>query len=288
MLNSFEEIRKKADSVRSIDLCALLQHQGCTKDPRDKAKWNTPKGIISVNGQRFMNWTLGTGGGGAIDLVIHLQGSRFKDAVFWLCNNFSLFFIQQNSPKQSGYPKHFFKLPQRDDRKLARVTRYLVEQRCIPPKMIIRLVESQKLYADIRANAVFLLLGKKKRIVGAELRGSSAVQWRGMAPGSRKNQGCFYLVGTSKKNMVLCESAIDALSCSVIYPEFTVISTSGATANPAWLQTFIEKGCKIYCGFDSDRIGHMMADKMIKRYPSIKRLLPTMRDWNEVLQNYHS
>ena len=88
--------------------------------------------------------------------------------------------------------------------------------------------------------------------------------------------------------MVLCESAIDALSYFVLYPEFTAISTSGATANPAWLQTFIEKGCKIYCGFDSDRIGNMLADKMIKRYPSIKRLLPPMHDWNEVLQNYHS
>lgn len=164
MFNSFEVIRKKADSVRNIDLCALLQHQGCTKDPRDKAKWNTPRGMISVNGQRFMNWSLGTGGGGAIDLVIHLQGGGFKDAVFWLCNNFSSTFEQQNLPKQSDYPKQILKLPQRDDRKLARVTRYLSEQRCIPQKMINHLIESQKLYADIRANAVFLLLGKKSEL----------------------------------------------------------------------------------------------------------------------------
>ncbi len=288
MLNSFEDIRKKADSVRNIDLSALLQHQGCRKDPRDKAKWNTPKGIISVNGQQFMNWTLGTGGGGAIDLVIHLQGGGFKDAVFWLCNNVSSTFELQNSPKQSGYPKQILKLPQRDDKKLARVTRYLREQRCIPQRIINHLTESRKFYADIRANAVFLLLGKKKRIVGAEMRGTSTARWRGMAPGSRKNQGCFYIVGTSTKNMVLCESAIDALSCFVLYPEYTAISTSGATANPAWLQTFITKGCEIYCGFDSDRTGNMLADKMIKRYPSIKRLLPPMHDWNEILQNYHS
>lgn len=137
------------------------------------------------------------------------------------------------------------------------------------------------------ANAVFLLLGKKKRIVGAELRGTCGAQWRGMALGSQKNQGCFHLVGTSTRKMVLCESAIDAVSCFVLHPEYTAISTSGATANPAWLQNFIMKGCEIYCVFDSDKTGNMPADKMIKLYPSIKRLHPSRHDWNEVLQNYH-
>jgi hypothetical protein len=107
MFNSFEKIRKKADSVRDIDLSTLLQHHGCTKDPRDKAKWHTPHGVISVNGQKFMNWTLGAGGGGAIDLVIYLQGVGFKDAVFRLCNNFSSTPVQQNTSKQ------ILKLPQR-------------------------------------------------------------------------------------------------------------------------------------------------------------------------------
>jgi len=281
MFNSFEEIRKKADSVRNIDLSTLLQHYGCTKNPQDKAKWHTPRGMISVNGQKFMNWTLGTSGGGAIDLVIHLQGVGFKDAVFWLCNNFSSTPVQQNTPKQ------ILKLPQRDDRKLLQIIHYLRDQRRIPKELIDNLIKSEKLYADVRANAVFLLLGEKKRIVGAELRGTCGAQWRGMALGSQKNQGCFYLVGISTRKMVLCESAIDAVSCFVLHPEYTAISTSGATANPAWLQNFIMKGCEIYCGFDSDRTGNMLADKMIKLYPSIKRLHPSMHDWNEVLQNYH-
>jgi len=281
MFNSLDKIRKKADSVRNIDLSTLLQHHGCTKDPRDKAKWHTPRGVISVNDQKFMNWTMGIGGGGAIDLVIHLQKVGFKDAVFWLCNNFSSTPVQQNTPKQ------ILKLPQRDDEKLPKIIHYLKDQRRIPKKLIDNLIESGKLYADIRANAVFLLLGKKKRIVGAELRGTCGTQWRGMAPGSQKNQGCFYLVGTSTKKMVLCESAIDAASCFVLHPEYTAISTSGATANPVWLQNFIIKGCEIYCGFDSDRTGNMPANKMIKLYPSVKRLYPPRHDWNDALQYCH-
>lgn len=279
MSNSYEEIGKKADSVRNIDLRTVLQHHGCTNDPSDKAKWQTHQGVISVTGQKFMNWTLGTGGGGAIDLVIHLQDVGFKAAVFWLCDNITSPIAQQGSLARK------LSLPQKDDRKLPRVTNYLRHQRCIPQDLIDELIASGKLYADGRANAVFILLGKKKKVVGAELRGTCRTKWRGMAPGSRKNQGCFYLVGISSKKMVLCESAIDAISCFVLKPEFTSISTSGATPNPGWLQNFIAAGCKIYCGFDADRAGNLMANKMINLYPSIKRLPPPGHDWNEVLQN---
>jgi DNA primase len=105
-----------------------------------------------------------------------------------------------------------------------------------------------------------------------------------MAPGSKKGLGCFYALGESNRKMLLCESAIDALSCLALWPEYTAISTSGATHNPAWLKKFLDHGCKIYCGFDADRTGDIMADKMIKLYPSIKRLRPAMHDWNEQLQ----
>ena len=284
--SSFEEIRKKADEVRNIKLSALLQHFGSTKDHQDKAKWHTTQGVISVNGPKFMNWTRKTGGGGAIDLVIHLQGVGFKDAVLWLHNHFSSSFVQGSSPIKSHPVKQILKLPQKDDKKLQQITQYLINRRCVPEKLIKNLIKSKKLYADIRGNAVFLLLGKKKRTVGAELRGTCNQKWHGMAPGSGKNLGCFYIVGRNSRKMVLCESAIDAASCAVLYPEYTAISTSGATADPAWLQNFIINGCKIYCGFDADKTGDTMANKMIKQYPSIKRLRPHKHDWNEVLQGF--
>ncbi len=283
--SSFEEIRKKADEVRNIELGALLQYFGSIKDHQDKAKWHTSQGVISVNGSKFMNWTRGIGGGGAIDLVIHLQEIGFKDAVQWLHNNFSSAFVQRSSPVKLHPVKQRLKLPQKDDKKLRQVQQYLINRRCIPEELIKNLIKSKNLYADIRGNAVFLLLGKKKRVVGAELRGTCNQKWRGMAPGSKKDLGCFYIVGENAKEMVLCESAVDAASCAVLYPGYTAISTSGATADPAWLQNFITNGCEIYCGFDADKTGDTMANKMIKRYPSIKRLRPPIHDWNEVLQS---
>lgn len=281
--NTFEDIKKKADEIRNIELNVLLRYLGGTQDRQDRAKWHTPQGMISITGPKFMNWTLGIGGGGAIDLAMHIQGIGFKDAVTFLYDTFSHIPIVDAS-NQAHAHKMVLKLPPRCDKKLQRVIHYLKNARCIPMDTITRLIQSGTLYADIKSNAVFLLLGKEKRIVGAELRGTGNTQWRGLAPGSRKKMGCFYLVGKSPRKMVLCESAIDAISCAVLHPEYTAISTSGVAAEPAWLNRFLKKGCEIYCGFDTDSPGETMATQMINRYPSIKRLRPSKHDWNEVLQ----
>ena len=225
-----------------------------------------------------MNWTTGTGGGGAIDLVIHLQGIPFRDAVLWLYGT------NTSTCVPNVCQHHRLTLPSKDDTKLLQVIRYLRDQRCLPQVLIDTLIQSGKLYADVKGNAVFVLLGKKMTVVGAELRGTRGCRWRGMAPGSQKNKGCFYIIGPSPRKIVLCESAIDAASCFVLHPEYTTVSTSGAVADPEWLRHLITKGYEIYCGFDRDKTGTMLAEKMMRLYPLISRLQPPEHDWNETLQ----
>ena len=94
MDDTFEEIGSKANVVRNIELRAVLERTGCITDKLDKAKWHTTEGVISVTGQKFMNWTKCTGGGGAIDLAMHLTRCDFKTAVFWLSDNFPDYAIQ--------------------------------------------------------------------------------------------------------------------------------------------------------------------------------------------------
>ena len=43
---------------------------GARPDTHDPCKWHTARGVLSVCGAKFFNWHRGTGGGGAIDLVI--------------------------------------------------------------------------------------------------------------------------------------------------------------------------------------------------------------------------
>jgi len=147
------------------------------------------------------------------------------------------------------------------------------------------LINSGKLYADNRGNAVFLLLGKERKVIGAELRRTNDLRWHEMAmtPGSRKDLGCFYVKIPNANKIVICESAIDALSYFTLQPDCMAISTSGTYAKPAWLNILIDKGYEIFCGFDNDETGDILANKMIRFFPTIKRLRPTKHDWNEIL-----
>ena len=279
---TFHEIRDRANRVRTISLEAVLLLTGARRDRYDKKKWHTARGVLSVTGMKFMNWNQRVGGGGAIDLVIHLNNLGFKAAVQWLCHHFP-----NPGPREQAQspPRPNLQLPPADPGKLLRVIRYLVHDRSIPPSLVQPLIESGRLYADNRSNAVFLLLGNENRPIGAELRGTTHRPWRGMAPGSRKDLGYFSTLAPHAAAIVLCESAIDAISCSAIYPHRLCISTSGARPNPRWLTPLIRQVHEIYCGFDSDPTGENRAQAMIAFHPSVKRLRPTQHDWNDVLRS---
>ena len=85
-----DEIRGRLHQLRAIPLESVLAAIGGKRDPQDRAKWHTAKGAISITGIKFMNWNHGRGGGGAIDLAMHLNGLDFKAAVDWLSRHFPL------------------------------------------------------------------------------------------------------------------------------------------------------------------------------------------------------
>jgi len=283
MSDTFSQIKNKADLVRKIDLVSILKITGAIHDKYDNKKWHTSKGVISVSGPKFINWRHGLGGGGAIDLTIHLKNLDFKAAVLWLAARFPLEHLQSPSQTKS-IPKHLFQIPTEDKARLPQVIDYLSHDRSLPLSLLQSLITSGVLYADSRGNAVFLLLGKEKTVVGAELRGTTHIRWRGMAPGSRKDLGFFRIGNSTSPNLILCESPIDALSFLALQPSWMALSTSGATSNPAWLQSFINNGYYVYCGFDADQTGDLFAQRMIALYPTVKRLRPHKHDWNDVLK----
>ena len=270
-----------AQRVRAIPLERVLPLCGAQPDRADRRKWHTPAGVLSVTGPKFMNWNLGVGGGGAIDLVIHLHHLDFKGAVAWLADHFPAALPPEPGPPPPASP---LRLPQPVPSQLARVRDYLLEQRRLPPAVSEPLLAAGTLYADTRANAVFLLRDGQSRPVGAELRGTTAASWHGLAPGSQKDRGCFAVPAEPRPVVVLCESAIDAMSCFALHPHLRCLSTAGARPNPRWLQLLLDQGCEIYCGFDADPTGEQMAHAMIAQHPGIKRLRPTQHDWNDVLR----
>lgn len=293
----YNEIKTRADMARTIDLEELLKRSGCDRYRFDKNKWHTPQGAISIKGEKFSNWNAGFGGGGAISLVMHLTGYDFKSSIDWIFQHFYLSDISINLNRSTACNKRnphngkgkykTLRLPPKDDSKLLQIRRYLMHRRCLPKTVVDYLIDRHVLYADDKANAVFLLLGKGKKVVGAEIRGTNDNfrKWYALATGTKKRDGCFYIRDKGAKKVVLCESAIDAISYFVLHRKCLAISTSGANPNPYWITHFINQGFEIFCAFDSDETGERTANRMRALYPMIKRLRPEKHDWNDVLRS---
>jgi hypothetical protein len=60
--------RDRADRLRALPLPEVLAALEARRDARDPAKWRTTRGVLSVSGPKFINWSQSIGGGGAIDL----------------------------------------------------------------------------------------------------------------------------------------------------------------------------------------------------------------------------
>ena len=324
-----DDFRRQADLVRAIPLEVVLTSWDAVRDRRDKSRWHTPRGPLSVTGTKFFNWHACHGGGGAIDLVMHLGGGDPRQAIEWLWRHLGYHVASASPVAHSGadaapasstgatnrsassscrrghlagendddptrHCRHQqLRLPAVSRANLQRVRRYLTEQRGLPATILASLIDDGKLYADARGNAVFLMVaGKPNRPIGAELRGTGKRVWRGLAPGTGKNAGYFWVGNTDAKQIVLCESAIDAISClqlrtqihgAQLRGECICISTAGVRPDAPWLQPLLARGYDIYCGFDTDEPGETASRRMITCHRSIKRLRPPQHDWNEAL-----
>jgi len=287
---TWDDLRRRAAVVRDVPLMAVLLARGAVRDRHDHSKWHSEQGPLTITGAKFINWSQDRGGGGAIDLVMHLAKVDYRTAVHWLEQYFALGAVAVSgstsaaSHHGSSRERRPLQLPIPNDQQRGRVLRYLTERRRLAVALLQPLLESGKLYADGRGNAVFLLVaGRANRPVGAELRGTGPQVWRGMAPGTRKDLGYFWTGPRGAQDIVLCESAIDAISCLQMHPQRICISTSGVRANPSWLHGLIARGYRIHCGFDADEPGDAAAHCMIALYPMVQRLRPPAHDWNDAL-----
>src|SRR2546429_8525825 len=121
-------MRDRFDPLRRIPLTAVLRACGAQPDRYDKAKWHTSEGTLSVTGTKFMNWQRSQGGGGAIDLAMHLNHLAFPAAVRWLERQVS---VPLSGPPGSASPRRF-SFPPPGSHQLPAVTRFLFPQRPIP------------------------------------------------------------------------------------------------------------------------------------------------------------
>ena len=275
---------------RNIPLDRVAAALGYRKDPTDRARFKREGSIISINGEKFFDHLRGTGGGGAIDLVIHATGCRFPDALRFLGGHEGRRQATDLKPAARR-----LRLPRPSPRAWPRVREALVRQRALRADVLEACHSHGILYADDRLNAVFICRNASGRPTGAEILGTApqpgGKRFRGMAPGSRKACGGFWLPCDPNRPalVILTESAVDAISARSLRIEDTrkhgavVASTAGiAEAVPPWIEEW--KPQAIICAYDADSAGDRAAERLQISDPRVKRLRPLgAKDWNEML-----
>jgi 5S rRNA maturation endonuclease (ribonuclease M5) len=293
-----ESYQAVTGQLRSIPLVQVACELGLDPDLKDKHKWRDESHIINITEGKFYDWQEMKGGGGAIDLVMHVERCSFTDAVGWLGDRFGgagavQIVTQQVAEQVEEKTQQPFVAPVPQETNWGQVRDYLTKQRMLPGAIVDQLHRDGLVYADERNNAVFLRRDWDGNVTGATLRGTSGENnsFKGLATGTRRSQGWFYTVsggeeGEEIERVVLVEGAIDGLSYQVLHlPDVKtmVLSTDGAGYVPLEeLRTV--RGVTI--AFDQDAVGEEMATRLQGKLPKAERQKPQNKDWSEDLQQY--
>ena len=284
-------------TARSLPLDRVATALGCRRDVTDKARWKRPGSVLSINGEKFFDHLAGTGGGGAISLVMHAHGGGFRDAVAFLSER-GLSSCSPRGRDGAAPPmnRRRLELPAPSQAQWPEVRDHLVGERGIGG-MLLHVCHARGLvYADCRRNAVFVSRDVSGKATGAEIVGlghcGGGAAFKGMAPGSRKASGGFWMAldAAPPERAVLVESAVDALSVLTLrsFPVseggFVAVSAAGvATSVPRWLDGWRLR--RILCGYDADPAGDAAAARLARSDPRIVRCRPAVdgEDWNDML-----
>ncbi len=290
-----------ANKVRDIPLEQVAYELGLEPDPKDKHKWQHENNIINITGSKFYDWQHLKGGGGAIDLVMHVNQCDFKQAIAWLNDNLG----ESATLEAVSYQTRViiqteqlqpFVAPTPDADKWQQVKTYLTRERRLPSSLVDNLHQQGLIYADDKQNAVFLRRNLNEQIItGATLRGTTGANntFKGLALGSKRSNGWFHFKKGGQSNepiarVVLVESPIDAMSFAVLdrteSRQTIYLSTDGAGQVPLeFLRQLPNKS--VIVAYDNDNSGNLMTLNVMKQLPNCVRKLPKANDWNEELKN---
>ena len=288
-----------ANKVRDLPLKNVAYELGLEPDPKDKHKWHSEHHIINITGSKFYDWFEMKGGGGAIDLVMHVNQCDYKQSVAWLNDRFgesaateAVTYKTREIIQTEPVPEFTPPVPEPD--KWQRVKQYLTRNRKLPSGLVDRLHEQGLIYADKNQNAVFIRRAlDESKITGASLRGTVGEDntFKGLAKGSKRKKGWFYFDKGEQSNdpvrrVVLVESPIDAMSLAVLErtdsKKTLYLSTDGAGGIPT---EYLKEVGEIVIAFDRDRAGREMAQRVQSRLPFAVRKIPKAIDWNQDLIN---
>lgn len=293
-------IREQANRARNLPLDVVADYLGGCRSRHDKQRWDFPGCSIWIgtgeDSQRFYDHHAGRGGGGAIDMAMHVLGCSFKDALKTLMamdGDARSPVSKAVAPKRIPTPTETtpFVSPKPCPQHQLRLIEFLTRARGLPNSAITHAVELGLVYLDSRRNAVFLCHAPNGTVTGAELRGTGTTPYKGMAPGSRRGVGFFTLTRPAPTQLVVVESALDALAYQALFPSSaaTIVSTAGVLPGCPVLLDLASKLAieDIAIAYDNDTAGEAASQQLMESLAGNGRTVrcrrPWLKDWNDIL-----
>lgn len=285
--------KESAAQLRSLPLEQVAQALGCFQSKKllekDQKMWESPAGKIRIDGTKFFNHEEGVGGGGAFDLVMHVNDCNYAQALAFLRDEFDpsaaiqaaadAARIKAMAEVEKAAPAPF-QPPQNVEERWPRVRHYLTEVRALAGSLVDKLKAQGWIGADFRNNAFFLkVVGNRQ--VAAELRGTGQSHFKGSR--GRSSEGVFPVLG-GKAKLAVCESAIDAISYVQLHPGSSAIATGGTgkwKAALPFLEQHAQEYGEIVCASDNGEGGTGMAKALGLPHEPPPR---GFDDWNEFAQ----
>ena len=316
------QLNRTVDQLRDLPLDDVAWQLGLIHETKGSNRWKGHGCIINIDSEKFYDFAPGKnkGGGGAIDLVMHVNGCNFKKAIALLNDRFGeegmLSAVAHHAKIQASkevelQPAPQFVPPHDSPSQWDAVYNYLTTKWGLPPMLVNALHEQGIVYSDEHQNAVFAMRSleevdninqvfsgdnNQSPTVGAFLRGTRGENnsFMGYAVGTKRNQGSFYVgwggqTSSQVNRVVLCKSPIDTLSYLTLdslavkkasIPKTIYLALDSTRNLPVTLFKDIPK---VIAAYDKDSAGNQLSRDIQELLPQTTIKQPTANDWNQQL-----
>jgi hypothetical protein len=288
---------EKANNISILDWAR--QHGYPVKDEANR-RWAEIKEQGGLTIDKYNNrWYCHTTkvGGGPIQLLMHLQGYKWTEAVGELIGHEGTYQVVEPRLAVKELSKEGFTLPEKNDT-YRHMYAYLVKSRGIHPEVVDEFVKKKLLYENNKRSCVFVGNTKEGIPKYANIRSTNTIgePFKGDAVLSDKRYG-FARVGTNK-TLCIFEAPIDLMSYMSIFrlhDKMQIIKQDhllslGGVSDTALIQ-YLEDHPEIetirLC-LDNDKAGNEACINIKELYSSnykIERVEIKEKDFNEALKN---
>jgi len=278
-------IKELFSMARNVPLADVIERLGGVMvEPGSHSKYRMPddrKVVIKQYAWSIVGFD--HNGGGAVDLVMALRDCTSREALDWLIPIasssgpflFPFSGVAKVEPVKSS-PSSL--VPSPVDSCWPRVREWLLTTRGLDASIVDSMHANGLFYADAMNNAVFLT----HTLTGCELRGTSANKFCGR----RGVAGNFAIPSLNDlPGIAVVESAIDAISLRQLGFKPRIISTGGALTEVTIERVKAMNIEVVIAAFDNDEAGDRYSEKLAQAIPGVRRIRPTLKDWNDVLRS---